>query len=77
LSDIPDHAAFEAAFHRSAERHERVWIFVTIVMLTLLLVGTLFFVVFDYGVIVRTAGFQSDPAAPPTVGPATILWPRR
>jgi len=71
MSDIPDSADFEGAFHRSAERHERVWIFVTIVLLILLLVGSIFFVVVDYGVIVRTASFQANPAASPTVGPTT------
>jgi len=71
MSDVPNSANFEGAFHHSAERHERVWIFVTIVLLTLLLVGSIFFVVLDYGVIVRTAGFQANPAAPPSVGPTT------
>lgn len=70
MSDISDHSAFESAFHRSAERHERVWIFVTVVLVTLLLIGTMFFVVFDYGVVVHTAGFRTDPAAPAAVGPA-------
>ncbi|HVY16176.1 MAG TPA: cytochrome c oxidase subunit II [Rhodopila sp.] len=70
MSDASHDADFEAAFHRSAERHERVWVFIAIVMLALLLVGSMFFVVLDYGVIVRTAGFQADPAASPAVGPA-------
>lgn len=64
MSDIPDPVAFETAFHHAAERHERVWIFMTLVLLTLLLVGSMFFVVFDYGVVVRTAGFHANPAAP-------------
>ena len=62
---MSDSTQFEDAFHRAAERHERVWVFIAIAMLTLLLVGTMFFVVFDYGVIVRTDGFRSDPATVP------------
>ncbi len=62
MSDSAQPDDFEAAFHRSAERHERAWVMVSIVLLTLLLAGTMFFVVFDYGVIVRTEGFRRDPA---------------
>jgi cytochrome c oxidase subunit II len=60
-----DQSPFEDAFRRSAERHERVWIFVAVALLTLLLAGTMFFVVFDYGVVVRTGEFRQDPAALP------------
>jgi hypothetical protein len=35
---------FEDAFHKAGERHERVWVFISVVMLSLLMVGTLFFV---------------------------------
>ena len=55
-------AEFEAAFHRSAERHERVWVFASIAMLSLLLVATMGFVVVDYGTLVGTAGFRRVPA---------------
>jgi cytochrome c oxidase subunit II len=63
---------FEDAFHRSAERHERVWVFVAVALLTLLLTGTMFFVVFDYGVVVRTDGFRTNPAALPAA-PAGLV----
>ena len=63
MSDAIRPSDFEDAFHKSAERHERAWIFLTIVLLTLLLVATMFFVVFDYGVVVQTASFRKDPAA--------------
>ena len=58
---------FEDAFHRSAERHERIWVFCTIAMLALLLVATMAFVVADFGTLVQTAGFRRVPAdlAPP------------
>lgn len=72
MSDDTRGVSFEDAFHRSAERHERVWVFVAIVLLTLLLVGTMFFVVFDYGVVVRTDGFRRDPAVLPAA-PAGLV----
>lgn len=65
MSDAAEPDEFEAAFHLAAERHERAWLMVAVVLLTLLLAGTMFFVVYDYGVIVRTDGFRSDPAALP------------
>ena len=65
MSDTPPLSAFEDAFHRSAERHERAWVFLSIVMLALLLVATMFFVVIDYGTLVQTASFRRDPAALP------------
>lgn len=52
---------FEDAFHHAAERHERIWVFIAIVLLTLLLAGTLFLAVFDYGVIAKTVGFSRHP----------------
>jgi cytochrome c oxidase subunit 2 len=61
MIDAPS-ASLEEAFHNSAERHERAWIFVAVVLLSLLLIGTMFFVVLDYGVVVGTAGFRRDPA---------------
>ncbi len=66
------HDPFEDAFHRAAERHERAWVFVAVTLLTLLLVGTMFFVVFDYGVVVRTDSFRADPAALPAA-PAGLV----
>jgi cytochrome c oxidase subunit 2 len=54
---------FDDAFRETAERHERIWIFIAATMLVLLLVGTMFFVVFDYGVVVKTDGYNADPPA--------------
>lgn len=64
---------FEDAFHKAAERHERVWVFATIVLLTLLLIGTMFFVVVDYGVVVRTASFRANPATIPATYGAGLV----
>lgn len=55
---------FEHAFHEVAERHERIWVFLVVVLLTLLLVGTLFYVVYDYGVVAKTDSYSKDPATP-------------
>jgi cytochrome c oxidase subunit 2 len=38
-------------------------------LLSLLLIGTLFFVVLDYGVVVKTDGYQTNPAAAATTAP--------
>jgi cytochrome c oxidase subunit II len=54
---------FEHAFHRVAERHERIWVFIVLVLLSVLLIGTMFYVVFDYGVITRDASFSRHPDA--------------
>jgi cytochrome c oxidase subunit 2 len=64
MSDSTTQLEFEGAFHRVAERHERVWVFMAMLLLSLLLIGTLFFVVIDYGVVAKTSGYQS-------FGPAT------
>ncbi|MFP6560769.1 cytochrome c oxidase subunit II [Paraburkholderia sp. B3] len=63
MDSISSQAAYEDAFHRAAERHERAWVFVVLVMLALLLVGTMFYVVFDYGVITRGTAFFRQPDA--------------
>jgi len=55
-------AAFEAAFHKVAERHERIWMFLSLILLSLLMAGALFFVVESYGVVVKTEGYQTHPA---------------
>lgn len=65
MSGAAEHDPFENAFHRAAERHERAWVFVAITLLVTLLAGTMFFVVYDYGVVVRTDGFRADPALIP------------
>ena len=69
MSDITAQSEFEDAFHEVAERHERVWVFIAMVLLSLLLIGTLFFVVLDYGVVVKTDGYRTDPAAAATTAP--------
>ena len=65
---VPD-PGFEDAFHKAAERHERVWVFLAMALLTLLLLGTLFLVALDYGVVARTEGFRRDPV--PALGTAS------
>lgn len=55
---------FEHAFHRSAERHERIWIFCVVTMLALLAIGTMFYAVYDYGVVTKGTSFHADPTAP-------------
>lgn len=55
---------FEAAFHRAAERHERIWIFLAVAMLALLTAGTMFYSVIDYGVVTKGVSFHADPTAP-------------
>jgi cytochrome c oxidase subunit II len=69
MSDITAQSEFEDAFHKVAERHERVWVFIAMLLLSLLLIGTLFFVVLDYGVVVKTDGYQTNPAAAATTAP--------
>jgi cytochrome c oxidase subunit II len=69
MSDITAQSEFEEAFHKAAEQHERVWVFIAMLLLSLLLIGTLFFVVLDYGVVVKTDGYQTNPAAVGTTAP--------
>lgn len=69
MSDTTTPSEFEDAFHKAAERHERVWIFIAMLLLSLLLIGTLFFVVLDYGVVVKTDSYHRNPAAAATTGP--------
>jgi cytochrome c oxidase subunit 2 len=69
MSDTTAQSEFEDAFHKVAERHERVWVFMSMLLLSLLTIGTLFFVVFDYGVVVKTGGYHPNPAAAATTGP--------
>ncbi|MDR3535462.1 MAG: cytochrome c oxidase subunit II [Acetobacteraceae bacterium] len=69
MSDSAAPPGFEEAFHQAAERHERVWVFIAIVLLSLLMAGTLFFVVLDYGVVVQTDGYRADPASVATTPP--------
>lgn len=69
MSDTTAQSEFEAAFHKVAERHERIWVFIAMLLLSLLMIGTLFFVVLDYGVVVKTDGYHTDPAAVGTTAP--------
>lgn len=64
MSDLSPSQRFEHAFHRSAERHERVWIFISVTMLVLLLLGTLFYAVFDYGLVTKPVSYNSNPTQP-------------
>ena len=57
---------FEDAFHKAAERHERVWIFIAMLLLAMLLIGTLIIVVLDYGVVVKTDRYTNRAAAATT-----------
>ena len=57
MSDTTAQSEFEDAFHKAAERHERVWVFIAMLLLSLLMIGTLFFVVLDYGGLPLTAGY--------------------
>jgi len=69
MSDITTQSEFEDAFHKVGERHERVWVFIAMLLLSLLVIGTLFFVVLDYGVVVKTGGSHPNPAAVATTRP--------
>jgi hypothetical protein len=69
MSNTTAQSEFEAAFHKVAERHERVWVFIAMLLLSLLLIGTLFFVVLDYGVVVKTDGYNTNPATVGTTAP--------
>jgi cytochrome c oxidase subunit 2 len=72
VKDTIAQSEFEDAFHKAAERHERVWVFISMLLLSLLLIGTLFFVVLDYGVVVKTDGYQTNPAAVGTTDTALV-----
>jgi cytochrome c oxidase subunit 2 len=63
LNPISSEAAFEDAFHRTAERHERAWVFIVLATLAVLLVGTMFYVVLDYGLVTQGTSFFRQPSA--------------
>ncbi len=65
MQTTPD--AFENAFHAAAERHERVWVFMAIVLVTLLFIVTGYLVARDYGVVVQTQATYSNPNTPATL----------
>ena len=46
-----------------------IWVFIAMLLLSLLLIGTLFFVVLDYGVVVKTDGYNTNPATVGTTAP--------
>ena len=73
MSDIAGRPGFEDAFHKAAERHERAWVFVSLVMLMGVLACTMYFAVYDYGIVVQTAAYRSDPTA--LGGPAPGVVP--
>lgn len=64
MSDTTPNARFEHAFHKAADRHERIWVFFTIAMLAILFAGTMVFVVVDFGVVAKGAGFYKTPSTP-------------
>lgn len=61
MGDIKNLGEFENSFHAAAERHERVWLFISMVLLAVLMVGTAGFVVADYGVVAKTYSFVPHP----------------
>jgi cytochrome c oxidase subunit 2 len=61
--------SYEELFEKVAERHERVWIFISIVLMALLFVGTVLYVAFDFGVVTKTAGSILEPASAAAHGP--------
>lgn len=69
MSDTMAQSEFEDAFHKAAERHERVWIFIAMLLLAMLLIGTLIIVVLDYGVVVKTDAYGTNPATAATTPP--------
>lgn len=64
MSDFTPESPFDHAFHVAAERHERAWVFLAIVLLAILFAGTLVFVVTDFGVVAKGAGFYKTPSTP-------------
>ena len=61
------HDAFEDKFHHLALRHERAWVFISVVMIAVLFIITVYFVVHDYGLVAKTAQFYSNPDTPATL----------
>lgn len=56
-----DLVEFERAFRRTAERHERVWIFSAVSMLSLLMLGTRIYAMRDYGLVTKGGEIRNDP----------------
>ena len=71
MSEPTPSQAFEDVFHAVAERHERIWMFISLMLLSLLLAGAAFFVVDAYGVVVKTAGYETHPGDAAQSGPFT------
>ncbi len=63
----PTHDSFDHVFHETAQRHERVWLFLSMSLMSLLFVVALYLVVHAYGVVVQTKAVYSDPAAVPNL----------
>ncbi len=53
--------AFEQRFHHAAQRHERAWVFISVVMIAVLFVAAVYLVVHDYGVVAKTTRIYSSP----------------
>lgn len=64
MSDIDHSPRFDHSFHEAAARHERVWIFLAMVLLALLFIGTAVFVVTDFGVVAKGVAFYKSPSTP-------------
>jgi len=64
MSETSQSRRFEHAFHRVAQRHERIWVFLSVTMLALLLLGTLFYAVLDYGLVTSSVSYNKDPTRP-------------
>lgn len=56
MSDQSPMTPFEHAFHESGERHERIWIFIVLILLAIFTIGSMFYVVFDYSLVTKSAG---------------------
>ena len=53
--------AFEQRLHHAAQRHERAWVFISVVMIAVLFVAAVYLVVHDYGVVAKTTRIYSSP----------------
>ncbi|MDE2119513.1 MAG: cytochrome c oxidase subunit II [Betaproteobacteria bacterium] len=58
---------FERRFHHTAQRHERAWVFLSVVMIAVLFIAAVYLVVHDYGLVAKTARIYADPNTPATL----------
>lgn len=80
MTDSPE-TPLDRGFRRAAERHERIWLFMVFALLILLTIGSLFFVVRNYGLVVAAATpAHAQSAAPserlPAAGTAVQTGPK-